>query len=270
MRWHGRVALHRDVLDQFFHRLLRGHKDQRLPHVALGEHEVQHFELVLVAVTEDQVVFDRIRNGIRLSETDLRRLLQDRVRQLAHALGQRRRVERRLSLGATGAGDALDLRAEPDVEHPVGFVDDQRFQPEHGQAIRVEVVDQAARRRDDQVERRPQRLDLRRERLPAQHTHGLHLLARKDVLGDVPQLLTQLPRGRENDGARSRPRSLGRLRQARQQRQQEGQRLPRARRRRRADVAPLHKRRNGVALHVRGLIQLQACDGVHGTQIQPQ
>ena len=264
------MALHRHVLNQLFYRFLRRNKNQSLPDVAFGQHQIQHFELMLMTVTKDQVVHDRFRNGIRLGQTDVRGIFSDRQRQFPHAFGQGCGVEAGLPLGATGACNPLDLLTEANVQHAICFVDDQCFQPEHRHAIGIQMVDQPTRCRNHQIKRPLQRFVLRGIGLPAQHPHGPHLLACKDIARHVPKLLTQLTRGRQDDCTRTGARTLCRQGQARKQRQQKRQRLPRPCRRSRNHVTTAHKRRNGFALHVGGVIQLQPGHGVKGAHIQPQ
>ena len=266
----GRVALYRNVFDQFFNRLLRGHKNQRLTHVALGQHQIKHFELVLVTVAEHEVVYDGFRDRIRFGQADVRGVFGDGQRQFANGLGQCCRVQTRLALAATGARNALNLLPEANVQHAIGLVDDQRFQPKHGHAVSIQMVDQAARGCDHQIQRTLQGFVLSRIGLPAEHSDSFHLLARENVPRDVPDLLTQLPRGGENDRTRPRSRTLGWQGQARKQRQQEGQSFTRPGGRSGNHVPTAHKRRNGFTLDVCGFLQLHPGHGVQRTHVQPQ
>ena len=86
------MALNRNMFDQFLNRFLGRNEHQRLPDVPFGEHQVQHLELVLMAVTENQIVHDRFRDRIRLSQTDVRGFLRNRCRQFPNTLRQGRRV----------------------------------------------------------------------------------------------------------------------------------------------------------------------------------
>ncbi len=265
-----RMALHRDVFDKLLNRLLRRDKDQSLPDVAFGQHQIQHLKFVLVTVAEDQVVHDRIRNGVRFSQTNVRGVLCDGQRQLPHAFGQGRGVEARLPLGATGARNSLNLLAKANVQHAIRFINDQGFQPKHCHAVGIQMVDQTPGRRNHQIERPLQGFVLSGIGLTAQHPHSPHLLARKNIARHIPQLLTQLSGGRQDNRARTGARALGRQRQAREQRQQKGQRLSRPRRGRGNHVATPHKRRDGFALNVGWGVQRQPGHGVKGTHVQTQ
>ena len=56
------------------------------------------------------------------------------------------------------------------------------------------MVNQPARRRNDQIQWTLKRLVLCGIGLTAQHANSFHLFASKDIPRDIPQLFTQLPR----------------------------------------------------------------------------
>ena len=95
------------------------------------------------------IVVDR---GGGLRDLDLHRIVQEL---LGDALDFRRHgggEEQRLAGERHQLADALDVRDEAHVEHAVGFVDDEQLDAGHQQPAALEMVEQAARRRDQHVD----------------------------------------------------------------------------------------------------------------------
>ena len=67
----------------------------------------------------------------------------------------RRREAERLAVERRGAQDALDLRREAHIEHPVGLVEDDEADAAETQRRPLEVVDEPSGRRDDNRGPRP-------------------------------------------------------------------------------------------------------------------
>ncbi len=74
---------------------------------------------------------------------------------------ERRREEPRRALARQRTEDALDRRQEAHVEHAVGFVEHEHLDVGKVHAAALDVIDQAAGRRDQNVDAAPQRIDLR-------------------------------------------------------------------------------------------------------------
>ncbi len=98
------------------------------------------------------------------------------------------REQQRLALLRQQVQDALQIRQEAHVEHPVGFVEHEDLHLAEIRRLLLHVVEQAARRRDDDVDTALERIDLRIDADAAEH-HGraqLHVLAvRTDAFLDL-------------------------------------------------------------------------------------
>ncbi len=154
-------------------------------------------------------------------------------------------------------GDALDVVDEAHVEHAVGLVEHEHLELREVDAAALEVVDQAARRGDENVDAAAELADLRRIRRTAIDAHDAHPRVLAVLHGLRGYLLRQLARRRQHQHARiahavsvsrCRPRSPRHGRNTLQGRQHEGRRLAGAGLRRADDVAALEQRRNGLAL----------------------
>jgi hypothetical protein len=74
---------------------------------------------------------------------------------------ERRREQQRLRDAGHARDHALDRRQEAHVEHAVGFVEDQQFDGVELGGAALDVVEQAARARDEDVDAAAQLFDLR-------------------------------------------------------------------------------------------------------------
>ena len=77
-----------------------------------------------------------------------------RARQLADLAVERGREEHRLPVAREPPHDAVDLRLEAHVEHPVGLVEDEDLDGVEREQAAVEQVLQATGRRDERRARR--------------------------------------------------------------------------------------------------------------------
>jgi hypothetical protein len=87
----------------------------------------------------------------RRGHLDACRVLQELVGQLLDFRRHGGREEQRLPGERDELDDPLDVGNEAHVEHPVGFVDDQKFDAGHQQLAAFRVVEQAAGRGDQHV-----------------------------------------------------------------------------------------------------------------------
>ena len=145
-----------------------------------------------------------------------------RCGQVADDAFQRGREQQGLAAGRGGGGDFLDVVDEAHVQHAVGFVQHQHFQAREIDAAAIQVVDQAARRGDQDVHRLRQQLVLQRVGHAAEDADGFdaHVLA---VLAcGVVDLVRQFARRGQYQYARAFAFALRRLGQALQRRQDEG------------------------------------------------
>ena len=87
--------------------------------------------------------------GLRL--LDPHRVGQERVGEALDLGRHGRREEQRLAGEGEDLADALDVRDEAHVEHAVGLVDDEDLDAGQQDLAAAEMVEQAARRRDQHV-----------------------------------------------------------------------------------------------------------------------
>ena len=121
---------------------------------------------------------------------DLDRIVQKLARKRADVGRHGRREEQVLPFLRQFADDAADRLDEAKVEHLVDLVEHEEFDRAQIGDARVEVVDEAAGRRDQHVEAAPKRADLRAVRHAAEHDRDLE---RKPV-GEVAEALGDLAR----------------------------------------------------------------------------
>ena len=167
--------------------------------------------------------------------------------------------------------DLADVADEAHVEHPVGLVEDEDLDPRQVDGPLADVVEQAARRRDDDLGTGAQRADLRIEADAA--VDG----GRADgVLGAVgPDALLDLERelaGRGQDQRADDARAAGRTRrmEALEHRQHEGGRLAGAGLGAGEDVAAREDERDGLGLDGGGFRVALVGDGTEELGRQPE
>jgi len=131
-------------------------------------------EELLLAVTIDRV--DELAYGLgrRVAWRDLDGcgVVQDRAGQRAHLVVKGRREEQVLAARREHREDLADVGQEAHVEHPIGLVEheDRNLAEIHGALL--DVVQQAAGRRDEDLDTRQQHLGLRFDRHAAVHDAG--------------------------------------------------------------------------------------------------
>jgi len=106
-------------------------------------------------------LLDQLGRGVARRDLDRERVVQQAVRP---ACGSRPRTWPRqqvLALLRQHGQHATDVADEPHVEHAVGFVEHQATYLRQVDHPLVDVIEQAARRRDDDVHALAQRIDLR-------------------------------------------------------------------------------------------------------------
>ena len=122
--------------------------------------------LVHVVDGEEEVVHRADRVGGRV-DGDLDRVLQVVPDQVADVAVERRREQHRLGAAGAVAQDPLDLRGEPVVGHPVGLVEHDDVDVGERDLVRLQQVDEAQRRGDDDLDALAQLVDLVRPAGPA-------------------------------------------------------------------------------------------------------
>ena len=103
--------------------------------------------------------------------------------------------------GVSGA-NALHVVDKAHVQHAVGFVQDQHLQPRQVDAAALDMVDQPARRGDQEVDATLQRAILDRIRGAAVEAHDSHAQRLPITHRLFSHLLRELARGRQDQHAR--------------------------------------------------------------------
>ena len=164
-------------------------------------------------------------------------------------LGRHRRAEeQRLPVLRNLGDDAIDLRREAHVEHAVGLVEHEHLEIVEDDVLALEVVDQPARRRDDDVDAGAQRFSCGSRGTPPYTDGDVELHCARVFRERSPRTCTaELARRREHERARA-ARSAE---QAVDDRERERGGLAGARLREAHDVASLEDERDGLGLNGR-------------------
>ena len=188
---------------------LRAREDERLLDLALRQDVVEQRVLVGEVVGPVQALLDvGVGVGVR-RDVDPLRIAQQVLGEAGDVAEEGGAVHHRLARARHVVGDRRDVVDEAHVEHAIGFVEDEHLDVlEHGLAG-LEVVEQAAGRRDQDVERSAQRLELRRIRHAADDGRdaqaGNVAAVHAGRLGDLHR---QLARRRQDEDARPVDRAL--------------------------------------------------------------
>jgi len=240
---------------------LRAGEDERLLDSALGQDAVEQGVLVREVVGPVQALLDvGVAVGVR-GDVDALRRAQQLLREARDVAHEGRAVHHGLACRRQMVGDRRDVVDEAHVEHAIGFVEDEHLDVvEHGLAA-LQMVDQPARRRDQDVERPAQGLELRRIGNAADDRRDAHAgdMAAIDR-GRLGDLQGELARRREDEDARSVDGALfaplagigARREDAAERRQDERRGLAAAGRSGDHQVAPGERRRDGGRLDVGG------------------
>jgi hypothetical protein len=172
-------------------------------------------------------------------DRDLDRVLEVVPDQVADVAVERRREQHRLAAARAVAQDPLDLRREAVVGHAVGLVEHDDLDVGEGDLVRLEEVDQAQRRGDDDLDTLLERVDLVLPARPAVHGQDALAGVRGDRVEDLGHLDGQLTRRHEDEPERAR--RLGVVLDPGQHRHAEGEGLARSGAGPAADVAALHR-----------------------------
>ena len=244
--------------------------------LALGrDHRAQQFALGLgrlVAARRfdlDQLLGDVRTRGRLTRNFDPRRRMQEGVGDPLDLRGHRGREEQRLAREGRQLEYALDIRDEAHVEHPVGLVDDHDLHIGQDQFATLEMVEQAAWRRDQHVDALVDQLVLLAERHAAdqQRTGQLGVLGVEvEVLGDLG---CQFAGRAENERARH-PGAGAAPTQQRQHRQGEAGGLAGPGLRDAEHVLAFERGRNGASLNGRGLFVASVDNGGKDFRVQLQ
>ncbi len=119
---------------------------------------------MLLVVGDERVLRDVELRLLARLDLDALGALRHAAGELADHAGERRREEQRLALLRHAREDRVELLLEAHVEHAVGLVQHQDLDAPESHAAAVQVVLEAARRGDRDVERLPHLRELQPER----------------------------------------------------------------------------------------------------------
>ena len=141
------------------------------------------------------------RRGFPL-EIDRHRIVQHLARERHDRRRHRRAEEQRLSFRRDVLEHALDVGKKAHVEHAVGFVEHEMFDLVELRVRLLEVIEQAARRGDDDVDARAERVLLRAHADAAEDRRAGDRRVHGDFLELFDDLRRELARRRHDERAR--------------------------------------------------------------------
>jgi hypothetical protein len=170
----GGDAVAREALGELVGAALGAREHQRLAPVA-GADQVRQQVGLLVLGGVHHALRDGVHRRVARRDVDGDRVAQDAVGEPADVLGERRREHQVLALGRQQLDHAADVVDEAHVEHAVGFVEHQHLDVRQVDGALAAVVEQAARRGDDDVDAAAQVVGLRVEAHAAEDQRGADL-----------------------------------------------------------------------------------------------
>ena len=236
--------------------VLRPGEDQRVVDLAAAEQFEQQPRLQVLRHRVDGLGDTDGRRRLAL-EVDRRRVLQHLVGQLRNRGRHGRAEEQRLATRREVPEDAADVRQEPHVEHAVRFVEDEILQPLQLAVGRLEMVEQTARRGDDDVDARAEGVLLRPHADAAEDGGRRQRRVHREVVEVGDDLRRELTRRRQHECAR-RAALLGH--QLVQQRQQEGRGLAAAGRGAGEEIPARKRGRDRIGLNRSGTGESEVLD----------
>ena len=195
-----------------------------------------------------------------LGDLDPHRIVQERIGETSDLGRHGGREEQRLARERHQLADALDVRDEAHVEHPVGFVDDQDLDRVQKQAAAAGEIEQAAGGGDDHVGAARDLGLLVAERDAADQERQVQLVVDAVFVERLFDLGGKLARRLENEGAGHARAGAAPL-QHRQHRQSEGGGLAGAGLGDAQDVAAFQGVGNGLFLNRRRRVVARRFDG---------
>ena len=142
-----------------------------------------------------------VRRCIAASDFDQLRLAQEVRREPLDLLGERGREHQALPLLGKKIEDARDVGQEAHVEHPVGLVEHHDLHLRQVRVLLLDMIEQPARRGDDDFAAAPQGLRLRLHVDAAVDHRDAQLRLCRVLLEVVPDLVGKLARRRQHQPA---------------------------------------------------------------------
>ena len=171
-------------------------EDERLGDRALLQ-DLQHGAPLVVGRDAVEVLLDVGRGRVRPRHLDHDRVLQVAFGEAPDLGREGRREEQRLALLGQVREDALQVGQEADVEHAVGLVEDDVLDLVQHAVLRLDVVEQPPRRRDEHLDALLQLERLRLHVDAAEDDGDAQLRVRGVALDVVGDLVGELARRRD-------------------------------------------------------------------------
>ena len=210
---------------------------------------------LLALLDPDHRLLDALDRGGLRRDLDLDRILQQLAGQLADLRGHGGREEQVLTLGRDAADDLADRLDEAQVQHLIGFVQDEDLAGRQVQSLLLDVVQQAAGRGHQDIQPLLQGAFLGAVLHAAEDDRHAEAQVGAVLFEAVADLGGQLARRAQDQGARgARARRHAVLGQAMQDRQGEGRRFAGARLGDAQQILALHHVGDGLGLDRRRLL----------------
>ena len=229
--------------------LLRVAEDHREVRLLLIDDLAELVDLRLLARVDDDLVDGIERHVLRLDLEILRRR-HVACRKCLDAVRHRRGKQHELAVRGRRLEQRLDIFDETEAHHLIGLVEDDLVDLREVDRLAAQVVEQAARRADDELRVAAELLLLALDVLPAEDDERGDVGCGRERLRDLGDLDGQLARRRDDERLRDSGLRLDFL----DDRQQEGERLARARLRLDDAVVTGAHERHRLLLHRRRLL----------------
>ncbi len=235
---------------------LRVREDQHLLQLARAD-DVGDGRTLLVGRHRVEDLLHELGRRVATVDLDDDRVGLEALREPLDVVAERRGEQQVLPLRGQEVDDPLQVGQEAHVEHAVGLVEDEHLDLRQVQRLLLHVVEQAARRRDQHLDARPQRGGLRRH-VDAAEDDGRAKVGVLRIARDVRRdLIGELAGRRQHQRAdrmtRGRRAAVRQRQQVLQDRQRETGRLAGARLRRAHHVPSGHDDRDRPRLDRRRL-----------------
>ena len=222
--------------------------------------------LVLLGDAERDL-FDTFGRGVARGDLDAHRVAQHARRELTDVVRVGGREHQVLALRRQHLEDALDRMDEAHVEHAVGLVEHEMLDVREIRRALLHEVDEAARRRDQQVAALAQPVHLRTLADAAEDDERAQVGVTAVGAGAVGDLRRELARRAQHQHAR---RAALRGAEQLQQRQHEARRLAGAGLRAGEDIAAREHRRDGLGLDGGRRVVALVGDGAQQPGLEPE
>ena len=189
------------TLVELAHRGLAIGEDDRRFDLVVAEQPAQGLAL-LALLHGDLESGDILVRRRRTADFDTLGILEEFLRKLFDRRRHRRREQHRLAAFGQLVADEFDVGDEPHVEHPVRFVDDQKFAAVEQDLPTLEQVHEAARRGNQHVDALVQGLDLVAHLHAADKQRELEVMVLAVFLEILGHLRSQFACRREDQRAR--------------------------------------------------------------------